>query len=91
MNNEWEWHGEEEDEKVCAKGNREKNSSSKGLFEKEFEDDCALEKDREQEPQEIYRSEGNSGEFCTPNGDRFRLAPARYLLRRSEPSALTRQ
>jgi len=54
MNNEWEWHGEEEDEKARAKKNREKNSSSKGLLEKESADDRALEKDRGQEPQEIY-------------------------------------
>ena len=91
MNNEWEWHGEEDDEKARTKENREKNSSSKRFIEKEFEDDRALEKDRGQEPQEIYRSEGSSGEFCSPSGDQFRLAPARHLLCRSESSALTRQ
>ena len=39
MKNEWEWHGEKEE--GCAKENREKSNSSKGIPQEEFEGDCA--------------------------------------------------
>ncbi len=65
MKNQWEWHGEKEDEEGRAQENREKNNSSKGFLE----ENRACKIQRGQEPQETGREEARSGGGSSSSGD----------------------
>ena len=64
MKNEWEWHGEKEDEAGRAQETREKNKSSKEFFE----ENRASKIRRGQGPQETGREEARSGGGSSSSG-----------------------
>ncbi|MEE8476178.1 MAG: hypothetical protein V3T01_12530 [Myxococcota bacterium] len=63
MKNEWEWHGEKEDEEGRAQETREKNNRSKEFFE----ENRASKVQRGQGPQETREKNKGSKEFFEEN------------------------